>query len=173
MGPTSLMHCFLPLLPQPRASLTSAPHPRASMPTCRSIIFPTQRPSLRLAISRYVQRDVCSDGGEGQNRVTCSHVACPSLSPTETSGALLCPRQGTLSRAIQGELFFPGQQEKLGDSRHGKATWTNVRRSLRTWALGPDCLGLTPDPSLPALLSLSLGFPICEIKPTRLHGQGR
>lgn len=43
-----------PFLPQPQASLTSAPHPLASMPTCRSTIFPTQRPFLRSATSRYV-----------------------------------------------------------------------------------------------------------------------
>ena len=30
----------------------------------------------------------------------------PALSPTETSRALLCSRQGTLSWAVQGELFF-------------------------------------------------------------------
>lgn len=42
-----------------------------------------------------------------------------ALSLTETSGALLCPRQGTLSWAIQGELVFAGGIEKA----KGQQAW--------------------------------------------------
>lgn len=47
-----------------------------------------------------------------------------TVSPTETSRALLCSRQGAVSWAIQGELFFqPRATEKGGrdhsDKYHG------------------------------------------------------
>lgn len=128
MGPRSLMDCSLALLPQPQASLTSAPHLLASMPTYRSTIFPTQRPFLRSATSRYVLpqewRNACHDVGRMGAPVPISpgHLGAhlPStLSLTETSGALLCPRQGTLSWAIQGEFFFAGGIEKA----KGQQAW--------------------------------------------------
>lgn len=64
-------------------------------------------------------RNVCNDGWWGWGHLLSSHQGhlgthLPSaLSPTETSRALLCARQGTLSWAVQGELFFVGGTEKV------------------------------------------------------------
>ena len=45
-----------------------------------------------------------------------------AVSPTETSGTLLRPRQGTLSWAVQGEIFVlqGAKQEGLGEGTHEK-----------------------------------------------------
>lgn len=60
------------------------------------------------------ERKVCRHGGWTGPPGSHSHLTrgiwvptCPpALSPTETSRALLCSRQGTLSWAVQGELFL-------------------------------------------------------------------
>lgn len=70
-------------------------------------------------------RNACNDGSWRWGHLLSSHqrhlsAHLPSaLSPTETSRALLCPRQGTLSCAIQGELFFAGTTEKV----KGQQAW--------------------------------------------------
>ena len=58
-------------------------------------------------------------------------------------------------------FFSQGQQKRVAET-----TRTNIMGSRSTWALGSDCLGLIPSPLFPALLILSLSFPIYKMKLT-------
>lgn len=129
MRPRSLLDCFPLFLPQLRASPTSAPHPPAFMPTCRSTIFPTQRPFLRLATSRYVLSQggmsVMMGGGDG---VTCSHLSrgiwvptCRLLSlPQKHPEPFFALAKELYPGQFKVSSFLQGEQKRLRDSRHGK-----------------------------------------------------